>query len=310
LENGEIKAQYDFDTRKFRDLYWRWLSKSRARSLTIGNQKEPIGLDYLVGSKFTTAMEPSAPASAFGSYRSAGIRYNGWATLDSEDQLLHLGGDSRTHVTTSVGLFGEDIENTNDTDWAITGRLSVGSRQTGKKGFPLAVASSYRHGEFDRITPRPGLQDVNRITLAQPQADTQALLALEGMVASGSLYSQVELYYSDYSGGAVDAQGWGGYGQVGWLFGGQQRVYHPKWGVWGPIHADNKQVFEVFGRISYTRGDDDMNPANEMALLTLGGNWYYNQFRVSTNLIFADTQRDVSGESQGNALALRLQYLF
>jgi phosphate-selective porin len=310
MENGEIKVQYDFDTREFRDLAWRWLSKSRARSLTIGNQKEPIGLDYLVGSKFTTAMEPSAPSSAFGSYRSAGIRYNGWATLESEDQLLHLGGDNRTHVTTSVGLFGEDIENTNDTDWAITGRISVGSRQTEKKGFHLAVASSYRHGEFDSIAPRPGLQDVNRITLAQPQADTQALLALEGMVASGSLYSQVELYYSDYSGGAVDAQGWGGYGQVGWLFGGQQRIYHPKWGIWGPIYTGNKQFFEIFGRASYTRGNDDVNSSNEMALLTLGGNWYYNQFRVSTNLIFADTARDISGESRGNVLALRLQYLF
>ncbi len=309
-DNTETKGQYDFDTGEFRDLYWRWLFKSSSRSLTIGNQKEPIGQDYLVGNKFTTAMEPSAPSSAFGSYRSTGIRYNGWAALESEDQPLHLGGDNRTHLTTSVGLFGEDIENSNNTDWAVTGRISVGGRRSEKTGFHLAVASSYRHGEFDRIAPQPGLQDVSSIPLAKPQADTQALLALEGMIARGSLHSQVELYYSDYSGGAEDAQGWGGYAQMGWLFGGQQRIYHPEWGMWGPIQPNGKQVFEIFGRVSYTRGNDDVNSSNALGLLTLGGNWYYKQFRISSNVIFADTQRDISDESNGNALALRLQYLF
>jgi phosphate-selective porin len=102
----------------------------------------------------------------------------------------------------------------------------------------------------------------------------------------------------------------GGYGQIGWLFGGKRRIYRPNWGLWAPIDAAHEQVFEVFGRVSLTHGDDDLNSSNELYLLTLGGNWYYRQFRVSTNLIFADTARDISGESQGNALALRLEYIF
>jgi hypothetical protein len=69
-------------------------------------------------------------------------------------------------------------------------------------------------------------------------------------------------------------------------------------------------VFEVFGRVSLTHGDDDLNSSNELYLLTLGGNWYYRKFRVTANIILADTKRDLSNESNGHVLALRLQYLF
>ena len=151
---------------------------------------------------------------------------------------------------------------------------------------------------------------MNRITLAQPDADTQAMVGLEGVFGIGSLHSQAELFYSDYSGGEVNAEGWGGYGQVGWLFGGARRVYRPDWGVWAPINGANRQVFEVFGRFSLTHGNDDVNSSNNLSLLTVGGNWYYRKFRVSTNLILADTKRDINDESSGHTIALRLQYLF
>jgi phosphate-selective porin len=310
FDNAEIKAQYDFDANIFRNLYWRWVSDDETDSVTVGNQKEPLGLDYMVGSKFTTALEPSAPSSAFGAFRSKGVRYNGTTTLPSKDNPFKLWGDSRTYVTGSIGLFGEDIENSNDTDWAVTGRVSMGGNKTRNTGFHLGASASYRHGEYDRIAPRPGLEDVNRIPLAAPIADTLAVAGLELMYAHGSLHSQAELYYSDYSGGEVDAQGWGGYGQVGWLFGGKRRSYRPNWGQWAPIDAANEHVFEVFARASLTHGDDDINSSNELGLLTLGGNWYYHQFRVSANLIFADTERDIVDQSDGYAMALRLQYLF
>jgi len=84
LKNSELKIQYDFEADVFKNLYWRWLSRSSSRSVTLGNQEEPMGLDYLTGSKFATAMEDSAPTSTFAAYRSGGIRYNGWTTLASD----------------------------------------------------------------------------------------------------------------------------------------------------------------------------------------------------------------------------------
>ena len=308
FEHSEVKAQYDFDTDIFRSVYWRYVFDSSARSVTVGNQKEPMGLDWMLGNKFTTALEPSAPTSAFSSYRSNGIRYNGSTALDSKDNPIKFWGDSRTYLVTSIGLFGEDIENTNDTDKAITGRISMGGNTSENAGYHLGVTASYRDGEYDRIAPRPGLEDVSRIVLAQPEADTQALLGLEGMFTRGSLHSQWEVYYSDYSGG--DAQGWDGFGQVCWLLNGKRRTYRSNWGLWAPISAAHEHVFEVFARASLTHGDDDLNSSNELYLLTLGGNWYYRKFRVNANIILADTKRDLSNESNGHALALRLQYLF
>ena len=310
LDNSEVKAQYDFDAQLFRNLYWRWLSDSASRSLTVGNQKEPMGLDYLEGSKFTTAMEPSAPTSAFASFRSAGVRYSSWAALESEDRPLQLWGDNRVYLTSSIGLFGKDIENSNDTDRAVTGRVTLGGLTTETTGYHLGISASYRDGEYDRIAPRPGLFDVNRIVLARPDADTQALIGVEGLADMGSLHGEMELYYSDYSGGEVDAEGWGGYGQVGWMFGGKRRIYQPRWGVWAPVKAGEEHIFEVFGRVSYTHGNDKVNSANDLSLLTLGGNWYYRNFRVSANLLLADTKRDLGDEGSGHAIGLRLQYLF
>ena len=120
----------------------------------------------------------------------------------------------------------------------------------------------------------------------------------------------MEAYYSDYSGGEVDAEGWGGYGQVSWMFGGKHRIYQPRWGVWAPVKAGDEQIFEVFGRVSFTHGNDNVNSSNDLSLLTLGGNWYYRNFRVSANLMLADTKRDLNGEGSGHAIGLRLQYLF
>ena len=137
-----------------------------------------------------------------------------------------------------------------------------------------------------------------------------ALAGLEFLYAHGSLIGTAEVYYSDYSGGEVNAEGWGGYGQGAWLFGGVRKQYRPNWGLMAPLDASEGHVFEVFARASLTHGNDDVNSSNELGLLTLGGNWHYREIRISANAMLADTKRDVFNESNGYALALRFQYLF
>ncbi|MCZ6831454.1 MAG: hypothetical protein O7F73_18045, partial [Gammaproteobacteria bacterium] len=68
--------------------------------------------------------------------------------------------------------------------------------------------------------------------------------------------------------------------------------------------------FEVFSRLSYTRGEDDNHTWNDLRVLTLGGSWYYRQIRGSVNLLLAETRRDIAGEGTGNAITARIQYLF
>ena len=76
------------------------------------------------------------------------------------------------------------------------------------------------------------------------------------------------------------------------------------------MNTQGQHAFEVFGRASYTRGEDDQHTWNDLRILTLGGNWYYRQFRSSVNLLLAETRRDVAGEGAANAIAARIQYLF
>jgi phosphate-selective porin OprO/OprP len=311
FEAAEVKAQYDFESKVVRDLYWRWVSKSTASSVTVGNQKEPMGIDFLMSSKFLTAMERSAPSSAFKKARSQGVRYNHWFELAGDDRLLDIWQGDKTYMTTSIGIFGEDFEDTNNTDWAITGRLTGGSQDAANnRGMHIGFSASYRDGEFDSISARPEIQQADNIKLASMDADRQAILTGEMMYSLGSLSLQAELYFSDYRGGDIDATGWGGYGLASWMFDGHQRTYRPSQGLWGPISTGDAHIFEVFARTSYTHGNDDVNSSNSLGLLTLGGSWYHGRYRGSANLILAGTKRDLDGEDSGTAVSLRFQFLF
>ncbi len=308
---GEFKWQYDVESNIWRDLYWRYVDTDNSRTITVGNQKEPMGLDFLMGNKFGTALERSAPASAFGSFRGTGIRLNNWFDRSPEKQVIRFGRPNVTnYVTTSLGLFTEDFEDTNFTDYALTGRVTVGQQYENGSGRHIGVSASLREGDFKRIAPRPEVQEAGRVRLASPEADTQAVLGIESMYTRGPFHAQAELYYSDYRGGEVDAYGYGGYVQAGWFLTGEERLYRPKWGLWAPLPHSSKSVFELFARFSHTYGNDDENSSNYLNNITVGGSWYLARYRASLNLIHSKTDNDLNGEDDGFAVTARFQYLF
>jgi phosphate-selective porin len=307
---GEVKAQYDLDSDAWRDLYYRNVNEDESRTFTIGNQKEPMGLDYLMGNKFGTAMERSAVSTAFASFRGAGVRVNRWFDLAPEQQYLRFGGDKHAYITTTLGLFGQDIENSSTTDVALTGRVTAGRSQDKGLGMHVGGSLSLREGDYTRIAPRPGMHDVDRIPLAFFDADQQAVVALEGMATRGSLHVQAEFYYSDYSGGNIDGDGYGAYVQAGWFITGEQRTYRPKWGLWAPVAHSDKGIFEVFARAGYTYGDSDQSSSNNLQLFTVGGSWYWRKFRASINGLYSKVDRDINDEDSGFATTVRFQYLF
>jgi phosphate-selective porin OprO/OprP len=307
---GEVKGQYDLDSDVWRDLYYRNVNEDESRTLTIGNQKEPMGLDYLMGNKFGTAMEMSAVATAFGSFRGAGVRVNRWFDLAPEDQYLRFGGDKHAFITTSLGIFGQDIEDSSTTDVALTGRVTAGHSQEEGLGMHIGGSLSLREGDYTRVAPRPGMKDVDRITLAGFDADQQVVVALEAMATRGPLHAQAEFYYSDYRGGDIDGEGYGAYVQAGWFVTGQQRTYRPKWGLWAPVQQSEKGIFEVFARAGYTYGDSNLSSSNSLQLFTLGGSWYWRQFRASLNGLYSKVDQDINDEDSGLAITARFQYLF
>lgn len=306
---GEFKWQYDLDSNIWRDLYWRKVDADNNRTLTVGNQKEPMGLDFLMGNKFGTAMERSAPSNTFGSFRGTGIRLNNWFDRAPEDQFVRFGDESTAYITTTVGLFTQDIEDTTETDYALTGRTTTG-KLVGDRGMHFGASASVRDGSFRRIAPRPEAQDAGRLVLASLHADQQTVGALEGIATRGPLHAQAEFYYSDYRGGDIDGYGYGGYAMVGYFLTGETREYRPKWGLWAPLPHSAKSVFEVFARVSHTYGESDLDNGNYLTNITVGGSWYLRRLRTSINAVYSQVDKDIKGEDNGLAITTRLQYLF
>ncbi|MEP5763568.1 MAG: porin [Halieaceae bacterium] len=306
---GEVKMAYDIDDDIWRDLYFRYVNESKGFTLTAGNQKEAISQERLLGNKFTTAMDESAPASAFVTGRGLGLRLNNWFERSADEQFIRYGQAKTRYLTTSLGVFGQDIENSSDTDIAVTGRVTAGSSDTQTGGLHLGMSGSMRKGEFVAIRPRPEMYEAERLYLAEFDSDHTAVLGSELLYSRGSLHAQTEAYLAHYWGGDTDATGFGAYAQVGYILTGQQRTYRPKWGLWAPLSVGAQNVFEVFARISYTYGDAEDDASNDLRVLTLGGNWYRHKIRVSINGVYSQTDREINGEDDGLGVTMRLQYL-
>lgn len=310
LDLGELKLQYDFDAGIFRDAYFRWVSErpNTPVTITIGNQKEPMGLDNLSGNKFEMAQERSAPTHAFGRWRSRGVRLHRAFQLEQEQRKLDIFAEEAAFITTSIGVFTDDIEQSHDTDIAVTARLTGGREKDGV-GMHLGFAGSYREGDFYRISFRPEVNEADRITLARPDANTLGILALEGAYNHGRLHLQGEAYYSHYA-GSIDGYGGGGYLQAGWFLTKDARQYNPRWGIQAPHRPNGKYSAELFTRLSVTRGDDDQNGWNAYRSLTVGANMHYRKLRGSLNLLYSESQEPIGGQEDGVALVVRAQYLF
>ncbi len=310
LNWGELKAQYDLDRGLVGDFYLRWLSsrENTPLTITVGNQKEPIGFDNLIGNKFGMAQEISAPSQAFASRRSLGVRLHRAFQRNADQRKLDYFGDDTAMITTSIGVFTEDIEQSNDTDIALTARVTTG-KEDATSGRHIGLAASYREGHFDRIDFQPEVREASRITLARPDSNTLGIVALEGGIGEDRLLLQAEAYAANYR-GRVDGYGVGGYIQLGWFITPDVWYYNSRWGTLSPHQPSGKYSVELFTRLSNTRGDDDINGWNDYTSLTLGSNVYFRKFRASVNLLYGESREPIDGEDDGFAVNVRAQYLF
>ena len=307
---GEFKWQYDLESNLWRDLYFRRVNTDASRTVTLGNQTEPMSQENLLGNKFNAAMELAAPTSTFGRYKGMGATINQWFVRQEGESFLGIGARTQSAITTAFGIYGQDIEDTNDTDLSATGRFTWGQLREDGSGLHLGITGTVRDGEFDRIDPRPELAEADRIILAEFDADTAVVLGGEVLYTKESLYASSEFYLADYRGGDIDAKGAGGFVEVGYYLTGEHRLYRPKWGLWAPLQVGARNIFEVFGRFSYTYGDSDDTGDNHLGMITLGGSWYRHKFRTSVNLLYGSVDQDVESEDAGFGASMRFQYLF
>ena len=307
---GEAKFQYDLYDGTARDIYVRWVSDLKPVTVTIGNQKEPMGLDYLTGNKFGFPQEHSLPADGFGAWRSMGVRLHRAYEFGPGDHKLNIWEPSDSpYVTTSIGVFTKDLEDSHETDHAVTGRVTTGRYSNGI-GKHFGLSASYRRGEFDQIRVRPEIRSADRIRLASPVANTLGVVAVEGAYSQGPFTVQAEAYGADY-GGSINGNGIGSYALAAWSITGEQSIYQTKWGTFAPVRPRNgRYSAQAFVRLSYARGEDDIDGWNDFKSLTVGGSVFYRHMRASVNLLYGKSRTPVNNEDEGAALNIRAQYIF
>lgn len=265
-------------------------------TVRVGQYRQPIGMDALTSVKELTFLERALPF-AFLPFRQIGAMYFG-NTEDERSTYAISGfryptgpyggniGDSGgyglatrlTHLLVDNGdgnglvHIGADYSYANPANNLIQYRNQpeVFVTEAGGSNVPVGVPSAV-----------PPFVDTGLIS-----AQDYHLFDAELAYAIGSFYAQSEVLYSivQQRNGEVDTFS-GAYAHFGYFLTGESRAYNRKGGVFGrvkPLDPFNRDggcgAWEIAGRWSYIDLNDKSIQGGRMTDLTLGLNWYLNQF--------------------------------
>jgi phosphate-selective porin OprO and OprP len=164
----------DFDVTALTDMWWTFTQLPGIGNLRIGNQKEPIGFEHLVSSRFLPFMERSFNQDTFygGFFNGFTPGISAFNNYANQRGLWHLG---LYKPTDNVFAF-----NTNSEDYAVTGRVTYlpwyedDGRELLHLGF--AVRASSTVNDRTRFRTRDAIRSGVSATWPVP-ADTGTILA-------------------------------------------------------------------------------------------------------------------------------------
>ncbi len=274
---------------------------------TMGQQKESFGLDDTGSSKWITAMERPMPADAFDTGNNIGVRLHG-----STDLLGY-----------SIGAFKEGTDDENALELGLTGRFVVRPIYSDNAIVHLGVGYTKRDGEFDAIDSRLGVRgDVNTVEAGYDGIAGDEFEAFNVEVAGifGPVHVMSEYFEGEISGapGVPEIEASGYYVTAGWVITGEQRSYKTDEGVFDKIKPSNAGgAWELFARYDFLDvSDTALNPlvaiaAGDASSITAGLNWYVNDdVKLALNYVHVETDDVIADDDSGDALALRMQYVF
>ena len=302
----EFKSQWDLaggDT-DAKDVYI--VIPTPFGKIKVGHFKEPMGLEELTSSRFTTFTERSL-ANTFIPGRNAGIMYS--------DQTEDAG------VNWAVGLF-RDVNDygmgAGDGEYAVTGRLAGHAwyEDDGASVLHWGVSASSRGdtGGIASFSADPEAHLPGSVaSTGDIASDGTTLAALEAAWVQGPLSFQGEYTTAAVSGDGVADADYAGYYVLGSYFlTGEHRHYKAKGAKFDRVKpSDNYDghgldgAFEVTGRLSNLDLNDGAS-MDELTDMTLGLNWYLNpNTRVMLNYIRANFE---SGAVDDNADILMVRF--
>jgi phosphate-selective porin OprO and OprP len=281
--------------------------------LTFGQQKENFGLEDTGSSKWITAMERSLPANTFDTGNNVGAKLHG----------------ANDFISYSLGVFKQDLDDKNDLDTAMTGRIVV-RPMYGEDGL-IHIGAGYttRDGEFTQLGSRLGVrggEDGSAAARIRGRytggAVADELEAWNGELAGsfGPFHAMAEYFDGEISGanGAPDIEADGYYVQLGWILTGETRSYKTDIAAFDKVKPSGPDgAWEVFARYDELDvSDTDNIPPVQLIgetgnTLTLGVNWYANELvKIALNYVHAETDEEISGEDDGDAVVGRIQFAF
>lgn len=281
--------------------------------VSVGNFKEPFGLEELSSSNYMTFMERNAITETFAPGRHVGLG----ATTHGETWMV-AGG-----VYSGKGVSQDDV----DQGWSATARAVYSPIHDDTHVLHLGAAVSRRGAgdEMFRFNVRPDsrvtdtkLVDTDDIV----GSDTAMLYGLEAAAVCGPLSLQGEYIAAalDRTMGMSDLDFSGWYGFLSWFLTGESRNYSQSSGKFGrlsprrPFGDGGPGAWEVAARFSHLDLIDADVIGGEQDLLTLGVNWYVTQnIRFMANyvdVLKVDRPGNVHNNDQPSALQLRGQLNF
>lgn len=278
----QMKDAY-IDIKNLKDCWGCWVP-----SIRVGQQYEPVGLETNTSDNNTAFIERAAITNLHPE-RSIGIAFRDAFWND--------------HATSSLGVYstdGDDDENgfavwdeeDSDGGWAATGRFTLIPWAKDTCHFVhLGASASYRMPNQVQYRARPGLGRGPRVV------DTGVINDLNGVILwnaefgfewhslhVSAEYTSVTLQDSPTIG---DPNFTGYYAAIGWFITGEARGYDWKNGWWGTTKpccnflSNNcccLGALELAARYDFIDLNDGTITGGEMTTITVGLNWYLNQY--------------------------------
>jgi phosphate-selective porin OprO/OprP len=270
-------------------------------NLSVGNQKEPISMERLMGMAYLPMQERSSVSDAFLPSRNFGVVVSGAA----KNQRMTWAGGVFNNWVNMPGSIG-------DNPTATIGRVTWLPFLSEDESNLLHLGLGVRHTTAElgvRAKTEPEFNNspefVNTDIL---DADSSLLLNLEASWRKGPYWVAAE-----YIDSAVDSPTFGdldfsGYHlTASWILTGEMRPYNRKSGLLSPlpiaknVNQDGKGAWEIGARFSSLDLTDGLVDGGEMDIWSLGVNWWLTPL-VNVNLNYRYITLDrfgVRGTSHG-----------
>ena len=300
-ESWSAKLQLGFNeedsSSEVGDAYIRYRGLNQA-VLTMGQFKEPFGLENLTSSKNITFLERSMATRALSSGKNQGVMLSG----------------SPSDFTWAFSLMEIENENKEAAPYAVDGRFTWAPINDTKQVLHLGVSTSLRKldGEIFEIDERIELHSSEKIIESgEIEVDQMQLNALELAMVKDAFSFQAEYLSADIEAteSSNDVMFDGYYLQASFFLSQDTRRY--KKGVFtGVKPASHDGAWELTARYSELN-TQDVAQGNKVNTTTVGLNYYYDQnLRLMTNFLHTQSSEEINGSDTGNALAFRAQYIF